>query len=123
MFYTGKGVFRFEGVEYEQGDELPEGVPAETLDKLKARGAVSDSPVQRQTAGSLDARVAQLQAQLTEATDAASHNSDEISRLQGVAEGLTAQLTEAQSTISALTAQLTAPGGAPEQPAGAGPKK
>lgn len=129
MFYTGDGVLNFEGVDYAKGDKLPAGLPAETLDALKAKGKASDSPVAAAVAA-VDVVTESLRKQIEQLTESLGHaeaeirrGSDEIEKLRALLEAERAALEaerkradEAQVTIEQLTVQLTT-----AAPAAAGP--
>lgn len=110
-YFIGKGVYTFEGKDYGYGELLPDAVPQETINSMRDKGKVGDSPAQINVVSSDESE--SLKAQLANATKSAEELHVALEQAQGMVAERDADLATAQATIAELTAQLTTPGAAP----------
>lgn len=113
-YYTGEGVFHFDGKDYGHGKELPAAVPAESIDAMIKKGKASRKAPEKGIAvvadesAALRGKVQTLTEQRDAAERAASAGSVEIGRLQERIAELEKTGIEREELVASLTEQLGA---------------
>ena len=124
-YFIGKGFYTFEVKDYGYGELLPDAVPQETIDSMRSKGKVGDTPAQvnvvssdesealkaqlseiKESAARWESTMDELRTQLADATKSAEELQVALEQAQGL-------IAERDKTVAELTAQLTAPGAAP----------
>lgn len=131
LFYIGAGVLNFGGKDYGYGEELPSGIPKETIDSLRAKKHISDAPPTAATAstasdtGALKDQVAMLTAKVEGLTGKLE---EAAVAYAGLEKAMETEIARLNGTIEEMTRQMMTPPAPPvppvvEPPAGAGPAK
>ena len=108
-YFVGRGVYTFEGEDYGTGDKLPASVPKETIESMRAKGKVSDSPARVITVANDDS----LKAELAKIKESAARWEATMDDLRGelanatkTAEELKTALDQAQNTVAERDKEL-----------------